>query len=202
MTDSRFAVYLIPPYPLSKGISEAHYLLHKQFGFSAADRFPVHCTIKGFFKKNDQPTSQLQSELDHFFLNQPAIPVSAEDLRVDPIGFGLSLMTLDGKPNSSFLEFRERVVGITRPYIADDCDFKDHDLGRSFHPHITISFRGIPNELYGNVLAWMEAGPDLKGPCLADTFHFMEVFSKDWSGSWWDTLTWRLIQSWRLSPEK
>ena len=202
MTDSRFAVYLIPPYPLSKGISEVHYLLSKQFGFAAADRFPVHCTIKGFFKKNDQPTSQLQNELDRFFLNQPAIPVSADDLRVDPIGFGLSLMTLDGKPNSPFLEFREKVVGITRPYIADDCDFKDHDLGRPFHPHITFSFRDIPNELYDDVLAWMEAGPDLKGPFLADTFHFMEVFSKDWSGSWWDTLTWRLIQSWRLSPEK
>ena len=80
--------------------------------------------------------------------------------------------------------------------------FKDHDLGRTFHPHITFSFRDIPNDLYDNVFAWMEAGPDLKGPFLANTFHFMEVFSKDWSGSWWDSLTWRLLKSWHLTPEK
>jgi len=202
MSDSRFAVYLILPYQLSKGISEAHYLLRKQFGFAAADRFPVHCTIKGFFKKNDRPASQLQGELDQFFQAQFAIPVSAEELRVDPIGFGLSLMTLDGEPNTPFLDFREKVVDITRPYIADDCDFKSHDLGRSFHPHITFSFRDIPNELYDDVFAWMEAGPELKGPFLADTFHFLEVFSEDWSGSWWDTLTWRLLKSWRLTSEK
>jgi len=201
MTDSRYAIYLIPPYKLSKGVSEVHYMLRKQFGFAAADRFPVHCTVKGFFKKNDKPAIQLQEELGQFFKTQPAIPVSVEDLRVDPIGFGLSLMTRDGKPNSPFLEFRERVVELTRPYIADDCDFKGHDLGREFHPHITFSFRDIPNEIYDDVFAWMKDGPDLKGSFLADTFHFLEVFSKDWSGPWWDTLTWRLLKSWRLITE-
>ncbi len=201
MKDSRFAVYMIPPYQLSKGVSEIHYLLRKQFGFAAADLFPVHCTIKGFFKMNDRPASQLQDELDGFFQTQPSIPVSVEDYRVDPIGFGLSLLTRDGKPNTPFLEFREKVVDLTRPYIADDCDFKGHDLGREFHPHITFSFRDIPNELYDDVFTWMEDGPDLKVPFLAETFHFLEVFSKDWSGSWWETLSWRLLKSWRLKSE-
>ena len=198
MTNSRFAVYLIPPYQLSKGVAEVHYLLRKQFGFSAADRFPVHCTMKGFFKKNDKPASQLTEDLNQFFENKTALPVSGDENRINPIGFGLSLMNRDGIPNTPFLDFRENLVDITRPYIADDCDFIDHDLGRPFHPHITFSFRDIPNELYDDILAWMEAGPDLKGPFLAETFHFMEIFSEDWEGNWWETLTWRLIKSWRL----
>ena len=201
MSDSRFAVYLIPPYQLSKGVAEVHYLLRKQFGFAAADRFSVHCTIKGFFKKNDRPADQLGEELDKFFKNLEPIPVSVEDYRIDPIGFGLSLMTLDGKPNQPFLDFREQVVGITHPYIADDCDFKSHDLGREFHPHITFSFRDIPNDLYDNVFAWIENGPDLKGQFLAETYHFLEFFSEDWGGSWWETLTWRLLRSWHLGGE-
>jgi 2'-5' RNA ligase len=198
MKDSRFAVYLIPPYPISKKVSEVHYLLRKQFGFAAADRFPAHCTVKGFFKKNDLPARQLQNELDKFFQTQPPIPVSVEDLRVDPIGFGLSLMSLNGKTNTPFLKFRDKVVDITRPFIADDCDFKEHDLGREYHPHITFSFRDIPNEMYDHILKWVEEGPDYTGHFMTTTFHFLEFFSEDWSGSWWESISWRLLHTWRL----
>jgi len=198
MTNSRFAVYLIPPYQLSKSVAETHTLFRKQFGFSAADRFPVHCTIKGFFKKNNLPVSQLQVELEEFFQAQAPIPVGVEDYRVDPIGFGLSLMTLAGKPNTPFLNLRENLVDITRPYIADDCDFIEQDLGRKFHPHITFSFRDVPTELYDNVFKWMVDGPDLTGLFLVNIFHLLEFFSDDWSGNWWESISWRLIHSWRL----
>jgi 2'-5' RNA ligase len=198
MSNSRFAVYLIPPYQLSKNVAEAHALLRKQFGFSAADRFPVHCTIKGFFKKNGRPAAELQQDLHTFFAGQQALPVSMNEYRVNPIGFGLSLMSLNGETNQAFLDFRQELMAVTNPYIADDCDFKDHDLGRPFHPHITLSFRDIPKELYDNVFEWIEDGPDFTGPFLADTYHFLEIFSEDWSGNWWESLTWRLLASWRL----
>ena len=198
MTDSRFAVYLIPPYQLTRDAAEVHALLRKQFGFAAADRFPVHCTMKGFFKKNDASIENLQGELDSFFEEQQPVQVSVEEFRTDPIGFGLSLKTLDGKPNTQFLDLREDIVDIVKPYIADDCDFKAHDLGRPFHPHITFSFRDIPNELYDDIFEWMKDGPDFSGPFLADTYHFLEFFSADWTGSWWETISWRLLKSWRL----
>jgi 2'-5' RNA ligase len=198
MTKSRFAVYLIPPYHLSRLVAEAHTLLRKQFGFSAADRFPVHCTIKGFFKKNDLNISQLTLDLDNFFISQRALPVAVEDLRVDQIGFGLSLMTMNGQTNQTLLDFRESLVGVIEPYIADDCDFREHDLGRPFHPHITFAFRDIPIELYDIVKKWLEDGPSFTGTFRADTFHLLEFFSDDWNGNWWESLTWRLHQSWRL----
>ncbi len=198
MTDSRFAVYLIPPYQLSKEVAEVHHLLRKQFGFAAADRFQVHCTMKGFFKKNERDVKKLQEELDGFFIGQRILELSVEELRIDPIGFGLSLETLNGKPNTPFLNLREEIVNIVKPYIAEDCDFKAHDLGHPFHPHITFSFRDIPNELFDDVFKWMEDGPDFNGPFQADTYHFLEFFSDDWSGSWWNSISWRLLKSWRL----
>ena len=36
MTHSRFAFYLVPPYPTARDIAEIHSLLEKQFGFKAA----------------------------------------------------------------------------------------------------------------------------------------------------------------------
>ncbi len=198
MTGSRFALYLLPPYPLARDIAEVHSMLRKQFGFAAADRFPVHCTVKGFFKKNEKPVDRLVEELDAFFTDRGPLPVSIENQRVDPIGFGLSLLNLDGKPNQPFLKLREEVVEIILPYIADDCDFREHDLGHPYHPHITFAFRDIPNELYENVFAWLAPAPEMTGQFSADTYHFLEFFSDDWPGNWWETIRWRLIRSWRL----
>jgi hypothetical protein len=33
---------------------------------------------------------------------------------------------------------------------------------------------------------------------VADTFHFLEFSSQDWEGDWEQTLTWRLLKSWRV----
>jgi 2'-5' RNA ligase len=198
MAKSRYAVYLIPPYHLTRIVSEAHHLLRKQFGFEAADRFPVHCTVKGFFKKTDRPVSNLLFDLDNFFKTQTALKVAVENYRADPIGFGLSLMTLNDQPNQPLLDFREKLVRVTAPYIADDCDFREHDLDRPYHPHITFSFRDIPTIMYDNVFKWMEDGPDFTGTFQADTFHLLEFFSENWEGDWWESLTWRLLSTWRL----
>ncbi|MBC8264836.1 MAG: hypothetical protein H8E47_12005 [Anaerolineales bacterium] len=39
--NSRFAVYLIPPYKVARAVAEIHQMLRKQFGFIAADQFQV-----------------------------------------------------------------------------------------------------------------------------------------------------------------
>lgn len=200
MADSRFAVYLIPPYPLSQRVAEIHRLLRKQFGFQAADRFPAHCTMKGFFKKDAAPVKAIQDRLDALFQGERALPAAAERSRRDEIGFGLSLMALEGKINTPLIELRERIVDVVKPFIAPDCDFREHDLGRPYHPHITFAFRDCPQRYHDQVLSWLEDGPELDSPFLADRYHFMEFFSEDWNGAWWETITWRLIQAWTLSP--
>lgn len=200
VTDSRFAVYLIPPFPLSQQVAEIHLLLQKQFGFQAAGRFPVHCTMKGFFKKDDSKLEVIQGQLDALFQGERAILAAAEGYRQDEIGFGLSLMTLEGNTNKPLIELRERIVDVVKPFIAPDCDFREHDLGRPFHPHITYAFRDCPERYYDQVLSWLEDGPELDAPFLADRYHFLEFFSEDWDGPWWETISWRLIQGWRLTP--
>jgi pimeloyl-ACP methyl ester carboxylesterase len=63
-TPYRYAVYLIPPYTISRQVAEVHQLLEKQFGLKAAGRFQVHATIKGFFKKTPGPLEPLVARLD------------------------------------------------------------------------------------------------------------------------------------------
>ena len=195
---SRFAFYLVPPYKIARDITEIHALLEKQFGYSAAGRFQAHCTIKGFFKKNERSVETLISSLDKFLLTQPPFEVEFNGFRAKPTSIVLKLEDIDGQPNQRLLAFREQIVDITRPYIADDCDFIESDLGPPFRGHFTLAFRDIPLEMHPQVLAWLRSAPIPTGKFSADTFHFLEFFSEDWGGAWWETLTWKLHRAWSL----
>ena len=198
MSQYRYAVYLIPPYSVSRQVAEIHHLLEKQFDLKAAGRFQVHATIKGFFKKTPGPLDPLIARLDEVFARQRPLLVSAEGLRRDAIGFGLDLSQLNGEFNQPLFDFRERVVDAVRPFIAPDCDFVKSDLGEPFRAHITLAFRDIPPEAYDQIVAWtMDARPFV-GPFIASDFHFLEFHSNHWEGAWWEDLTWRLIKAWRL----
>lgn len=196
-TSSRFAVYLIPPYPISRDVAEIHALLGKQFGFKAAGRFQVHATIKGFFKKTPGPLEPISERLDAVFAAQRPFDVQFSGYRIDEIGIGLNLAALEAE-GDELLAFRTRVVEAVRPFIAPDCDFVASDLGPPFQAHITLAFRDIPTNLYDQVFSWLADAPIPTGSFTASTFHFLEFFSEQWDGPWWEDLTWRLLKAWQL----
>ena len=197
-TDSRFAVYLIPPYKVARDVAEIHRLLRKQFGFIAADRFQVHATIKGFFKATAGPLEPLLERLNGVFAAQRPFPVFFSGFRIDPGGIGCDISRLGDELNPEMMALRERVVDAVRPFIALDCDFIEEDLGYPFRAHITLAFRDILPAMHGDVLAYLQGATLPAEPFSADTFHFLEFFSRDWAGDWERTLSWQLLRSWRL----
>jgi len=196
--DSRYAFYLIPPYAVSKAITEIHTMLRKQFGFTAADRFQVHATIKGFYKKTDSPVTSTIAELDTVMAQQRPFPIHFSGFRIDDIGIGLNVSNINGKPNAPLHQFRGEIVDIIRPTIAPDCDFAASDLGPTFEAHLTLAFRDITPSIYDDVLAWLEDAPIPTEPFIAKDFHFLQIFCDDWSGNWWETLSWKLLKTWHL----
>jgi len=198
-TPYRYAVYLIPPYPISRQVAEVHQLLEKQFGLKAAGRFQVHATIKGFFKKTPGPLEPLIARLDALFAGQQALTVAAEGLRRDAIGFGLDLSLLNGVINQPLFDFRERIVDAVRPVIAPDCDFAASDLGAPYRAHLTLAFRDIPPDAYDQIVNWVQVETLFTGPFIARDFHFLRFHSDQWEGPWWEDLSWELLKSWRLS---
>lgn len=196
--DKRYALYLIPPYRVSKNVMEVHQMLQKQYGFTAAARFQVHATVKGFFKKNPGGMESLLESLDEVMLLQKPFPVYFSGFRNDEIGVGLNLSLDNGQPNRDLYDFRERVVDEIRPHIASDCDFVSSDLGNPYEAHITLAFRDISPAIYDDVLSYLEEAPIPNAPFVAKNFHFLEFISEDWSGEWWKSLNWRLLKVWRL----
>jgi 2'-5' RNA ligase len=194
--DLRFAVYLIPPYPVARAVVEVHRMLRKQFGFTAADRFQAHITLKGFFKKIPGPDAELVAGLDRLFARQQPFPVHFNGFRIDEVGIGLNVNDIDGGPNGELAVVREAIVDVVRPWIAPDCDFAAADLGNPFRGHMTLAFRDIPLVLQDDVLDYLADAPLPTEPFMARTFHYLAFHSQDWGGPWWETLTWRLLRSW------
>ena len=102
-SDYRFAVYLIPPHQIAWSVTEVHQMLRKQFGFVAASRFQVHATIKGFFKKANDPLSELNDRLDVIFSKQRPFPVHFNGFHIEDIGIGLNISRIGDTPNSEML---------------------------------------------------------------------------------------------------
>ena len=196
--DLRYAVYLIPPYPVARPVVEIHHMLRKQFGFVAADRFQAHVTLKGFFKTMSNSADTLAANLDAVFVGRKPFPVHINGYRTDDIGIGLNVSLIDGKPNAALMTVREKIVDVVRPVIAPDCDFAAADLGNPFEGHLTLAFRDIPVELQSDVLAYLADAPVPSAPFMARTFHYLVFHSENWAGLWWETLTWRLLKSWHL----
>jgi 2'-5' RNA ligase len=197
-SDCRFAVYLIPPYKVARAVAEIHRMLRKQFGFIAADQFQVHATIKGFFKKTPGPLEPLVERLDAAFAVQRPFPVHFSGVGRTSIGMGLDISHIGRELNPEMMALRERVVDAVRPFIAPDCDFVEEDLGQPFWVHITLAFRDIPVTMQDEVLDYLREAPLPTEPFVADTFHFLEFFSQNWERDWEQTLTWRLLKSWRV----
>jgi len=198
-TNSRFAVYLIPPYKVARAVTEIHQMLRKQFGFIAADQFQVHTTIKGFFKKTEGPLDPLVERLDAVLVAQRPFTVQFNGFHRDSGGIGLNVSRIGEEPNPEMMALREQVVDAVRPFIAPDCDFVEEDLGNPFTAHITLAFRDIPPSMQDDVLDYLREAPLPTEPFTADTFHFLAFFSQDWEGDWEQTLAWRLLRSWRVS---
>jgi 2'-5' RNA ligase len=195
---TRFAVYLIPPYQVALAVAEIHRMLRKQFGFLAAGQFPVHATIKGFFKKTPGGLETLIQRLDEALATQRPFPVHFCGLRRDKLGISLDISCLGEGPNPEMVAMRNRVLGAVGPFIAPDCDFSGEDADQPFAAHITLAFRDIPTAMQDEVLDYLQDAPLPSDPFIADTFHFLQFHSQDWQGDWPQSLSWRLLRTWRV----
>lgn len=194
----RLAFYLIPPYSVAQTVTGIHQMLHKQFGLVAADRFPVHATIKGFFKPADVPLLPLVERLDAALALQQPFPVHFCGLRLDPLGVSLDISCLGEAPNPEFLALHQRVADAVLPFVAPDCDFTSQEQAWPFAAHITLAFRDFQPAIQSHVLDYLQDVPLPSQPFLAQNFHLLEFSSLAWEGSWEQTLTWRLLRSWQV----
>jgi hypothetical protein len=61
--------------------------------------------------------------------------------------------------------------------------------------------RDIPVDRAGEILEFcQELEPIGPSSFLAEWLHLYAFRSDDWLGNWWESLSWSLLDSWRLGP--
>jgi len=203
--DIRFGLYLRPSLEMSRAQIEMHELVARQYGSMCAGRFMPHATIKGFFR-SDATVDELVASLEPVMARHK--PFEVFNGGIIPFGRGESVVIdiqhdVDGRPNEPLNRFHRDVFTSLSPHVRDDCDFtpKEGKLER-FHAHLTLMMGDIPRGLGPEIHEFLQGAEPIGPPSFtADRFHLVAVRSRQWDGSWWESMQWTLLHSWRLGGE-
>jgi hypothetical protein len=164
----------------------------------------VHCTVKGFFKlKDGSKPEDLIPALDELFSSTPAFQTGlVEVIGLNGPPYGPTVL-LEMARTYRFHKLHEGVWNIVRPHIAPDCLFSPIEpAGGNFLPHITLGMKDPPIEpgLFRQFeqLARYVFEQLPKEPWTATDMQFIEFYSEDWAGKWWETLNYKQLKGWQL----
>jgi 2'-5' RNA ligase len=204
MRDTRYGFYLRPSADVSRAQAEIHDLLRRQFGLRVGGQFMPHATVKGFYKSS-APVEEMIARLDPVMAAHRPFPV----YNAGPVKFGRKGIALDvqhmpdGRRNDALQAVHEGVLDVLLPLVAADCNFTWDDWVRErFHAHLTLAMADLPEFLMDEVYDFIrELGTVEPSVFTAESFHLYAFESDDWLGAWWETMSWRLLHSWRLAHE-
>jgi hypothetical protein len=187
---------------MSRAQATIHDLLARQYGLHAAGRFPPHATLKGFFRSTvsaERRSARLRTGLTV----GPPSPFSTTACwpLAKTASFWTSIAPRQGAPNAALQDLHEAALDALLPLVHEDCEFtwSDPGAGERFHAHLTLAFADIPTARFQELLQFVrEAQPVGPSSFLADTLHLLAFTSDRWDGPWWESLRWRLLDSWHL----
>jgi 2'-5' RNA ligase len=203
MDDVRFGVYLRPSYEMCQAQSIVHEILRRQYGLKAAGRFMPHVTIKGFFRSTATPQEIAT-----------AIENASRDRRA-PLLYNSGISSFEqgdifidvscapaGEPNQELADLYRATMEQVLPLVHSDCDFTPIELEwnkAGFVAHLTLAMADLPSRYRDEVLGFLREAEPIGPPQFqAEVVQLFAFSSASWTGRWWESLEWELLNSWRL----
>lgn len=200
--DIRYGCYLRPSYGMSRAHADVHDLLLRQYHLRGGGVFMPHATLKGFFR-SDATVEEMVRALDARLAGVP--PLTVVNNGPVPIGSDSVVINIHqdeyGARNESLQALHEAVWAALAPFVHPACDFTPKEWAQDrFFAHLTLAMADVPEPLFDEIFAFIrEAEPIGPRRFTADTVHLFAFHSDDWDGTWWETLDWELLHSWRLA---
>lgn len=197
----RYGYYLRPSPEMCAAQVSMHQLLEHQYGLRAAGKFTPHCTVKGFFKSS-APEAEIRARAATITEGLESFPVWNNGLfRWGDEAIVLTIMRdPEGARNIPLQRLHERALDTLLPLIDDDCTFTAGEgSGDRFEAHLTLAMADIELRFFDEILELCRRLAPIGPKCFpAERLHLYAFESEDWPGAWWETLTWRLVDSWSL----
>jgi 2'-5' RNA ligase len=207
----RYGIFLRPSPELARVSLRAYEVVTSQFGLTAAAKYPPHITVIGSIPLSGTEADLIDA-IDKVMAGQRAIAVHIAGL-VAKIGYavGYELNHLaDGSPNLALRELYESLRTTTagaRGHVSTDRQADKrlaNEAADKFKAHLTVVGHDAADnpDLLPEIKAFLGALPEIQAPPedVLDTVSLFRFTSADWTGRYWESMSWTLLRSWSMTP--
>ncbi|MDH6622262.1 hypothetical protein M2271_000049 [Streptomyces sp. LBL] len=204
MTDIRYGIFLRPDPATCWAVTQVTIALNKQFGLVSAGAFPPHATLIGNLRTN-AAAAEVVSALDPVFENVDPFPVYNSGISRTGSGtyeYDVNLDASGTKPNEPLGRVAATVAKAVAPLSVPVDDFLVTPVAEyAFAGHLGLASHDllVDNRLTDEVGEFL-AGLPLQAPAsFAARWYSLFEFRADWSGQWWQNMSWRHLHSWDVT---
>jgi len=199
----RYGIYLRPDAKTCRAVTAVTDQLRAQYGLLSAGAFPPHATLVGsqpFGFSEPAVVDALTELLD----GRPAFPVHNAGVRAQGRGYVYDVSeNPDGSVNDDLVSLARDIEATVAPFRAP----MNNPLPNDFVPEL---YRGhlslASHDLYVRPDLYEEVGEFIReldvpvpGGFSGRTVGMYRTSSPDWSGRWWQTMTWEHVHTWNLA---
>jgi hypothetical protein len=205
LNDKRYGIFLRPDAATCWTVTQVTCALNKQFGLVSAGAFPPHATLIGNLCTH-ATESELIAVLDPAFENVKAFLVYnsgiVRHVRSPGYEYNINLDSSASKPNEPLNRIASAVAKAVAPISVPVNDFMATPVAEyEFAAHLALASHDLQVEhrLLDEVGEFL-AGLPLHPPAsFVARWYSLFEFRADWTGHWWNDMTWRHIHSWEAS---
>jgi hypothetical protein len=198
----RYGIFLRPDARTCRAVTVVTDQIRAQYGLVSAGAFPPHATLIGSqpFGHDEARVIEAVTEL---LADRPAFPVHNAGVREHGFGFVYDVDGLpDGSQNAELLALAADIDRVAAPFRRpmDSPEHHSFDPAR-FRAHLSLASHDllVRPDLHDEVGAFIrELDEPVPTGFVGDTVVMYRTASPDWSGRWWNTLTWEHVRTWTL----
>ncbi|MFJ9893521.1 2'-5' RNA ligase family protein [Streptomyces sp. NPDC091280] len=200
MHQVRYGVYLRPDARTCWNVTQITTALRHQFGLLSAGAFPPHATLVGNMK-TDASVDELIAVLDPVFAETEPFTVYNPGVQHSPVGHAYNINRDESgdKPNVPLNALaqavREAVLPLSIPtyeYLVPPVEEQEFEAHLSLASHELM----VDNRRSGEIGEFIDELDWQPPASFTARWYTLFEFRADWDGYWWETLTWRHLQSW------
>lgn len=200
----RYGVFLRPDPVTCTAVTTITGQLRAQFGLVSAGAFPPHLTLVGSVPLRGSEL-ELVDILDRTLAPLTAVPVQNNGFGRLAASLVFDLHDLDGRPNEQLMALAATVDSAVRPLVDWSVTGLPPDLPgpRRWRGHLSLASHEMVERVdLRDELEDYIAGLDVSWPTTftGEWVALYRLTDPSWSGSWWQTMRWDHVRSWRLSP--
>lgn len=205
MTDRRYGIFLRPDPQTCWNVTQVTFAIARQFGYVSAGAFPPHATLIGNLRTH-AGHDELVAALDPVFaatspftVHNSGVTRTAKDTYEYNVNLSQDGVTVNAAFAAVASAVKDAVIPLALPHedylttATEEYQFAGH-LGLASHELL------FDNSLCEEIGGFIEGLPIDPPPAwFTARWYSLFEFQADWSGHWWEHMSWRHLHSWHVT---